>query len=322
MRAGDKEESGMGTTEIGRGERSGYRLGRGVGAALLATGLLALLAFLPATAGATVIYPPSTGTAVKTAEGFELKGTVYNYGGTTTWHFEYGTTTAYGTVAPVPDTDAGSALASPVSQLITGLAPDTTYHYRLVSDNSEEGIGDGADRTFSTATTTTPPPTGTGTGETPPATKPGTNPGATGGSTGSPGSTGSAGSTEPTVGGSGPKRVAKAVAAKGQSLLATTKGRTLYSLSAEKRGKFICTASSGCTSIWVPLTVASGVVPMGPVKLGTIRRPEGTIQVTYQGHPLYTFASDKKPGQTKGEGIKDVGTWHATLLPAHQEVTK
>ena len=309
----------MGTTEIGRGDRSGYRNGTGIGAALLATGLLALLAFLPATAGATVIYPPSTGTAVKTAEGFELKGTVYDYGGTTTWHFEYGTTTAYGSIAPVPDTDAGPALASPVSQLVTGLTPDTTYHYRLVSDNSEEGIGDGADRTLSTATTTTPPPTVTG--ETPPGTKPGTT-GGSSGATGPSGSTASSGATEPTVGGSGPKRVAKAVTSKGQNLLATTKGRTLYSLSAEKRGKFICTANSGCTSIWVPLTVASGVVPQGPVKLGTIRRPEGTIQVTYLGHPLYTFAADKKPGQTKGEGIKDVGTWHATLLPAHKEVTK
>jgi predicted lipoprotein with Yx(FWY)xxD motif len=283
----------MGTTEIDRGDRSGYRFGKGLRAALLAASLLALPAFLPATAGATVLYPPSTGTAVKTAEGFELKGTVYNYGGTTTWHFEYGTTTAYGSIAPVPDTDAGPALASPVSQLITGLAADTTYHYRLVSNNSMEGIGDGADQTFSTVTTTTPPPTGTGTSpaETAPVT------------------------TAPTAA-AGPKRVAKAVTSKGQSLLATTKGRTLYSLSAEKHGKFVCTATSGCTSIWVPLTVASGVVPQGPVKLGTIRRPEGTIQVTYLGHPLYTFASDKKPGQTKGEGIKDVGTWHATLLPS------
>jgi predicted lipoprotein with Yx(FWY)xxD motif len=265
-------------------------------AGVLATGLLAMLAFLPATAGAAVIYPAVTGAAVKTAEGFELKGTVYNYGGTTSWHFEYGTTTAYGTSAPAPDADAGTVLASSVSQLVTGLAPDTTYHYRLVSDNSVEGIGDGADATFSTATATTPPPTTTA----PPTT---TNPGET------------AASTEPAVGGSGPKRVAKAVTSKGQSLLATTKGRTLYSLSSEKHGKFICTATSGCTSIWTPLIVAGGVVPQGPVKLGTIRRPEGTIQVTYKGHPLYTFASDKKPGQTKGDGIKDVGTWHAALLP-------
>jgi predicted lipoprotein with Yx(FWY)xxD motif len=56
-------------------------------------------------------------------------------------------------------------------------------------------------------------------------------------------------------------------------------------------------------------------VPQGPAKLGTIRRPEGTLQVTYRGLPLYTFASDKKPGQVKGEGLKDVGVWHAALVP-------
>jgi predicted lipoprotein with Yx(FWY)xxD motif len=74
---------------------------------------------------------------------------------------------------------------------------------------------------------------------------------------------------------------------------------------------------SGCTSIWHPLTVAAGVVPKGPVKLGTVKRPEGTVQVTYRGRPLYTFGGDKKAGQTKGEGIHDVGTWHAATAPSN-----
>jgi predicted lipoprotein with Yx(FWY)xxD motif len=56
-------------------------------------------------------------------------------------------------------------------------------------------------------------------------------------------------------------------------------------------------------------------VPKGPVKLGTVRRPEGTVQVTYRGRPLYAFSGDRKPGQTKGEGFKDVGTWHAVVVP-------
>jgi len=197
----------------------------------------------------------------------------------------------------MPDAEAGTGT---VSQPVTGLAPDTVYHYRLVSTNTSEGTGTSEDGTFSTATTPTPPPGG-GAGQTPP------------GQT-YPGSGGEG--TTPAVGGGGPKTVAKAFHLKGRTLLTTTSGHTLYSLSAERHGKFICTEASGCTGIWRPLTVAAGVVPNGPVKLGTIKRPEGTIQVTYRGLPLYTFAADKKRGQVKGEGLKDVGTWHPATISA------
>lgn len=94
-----------------------------------------------------------------------------------------------------------------------------------------------------------------------------------------------------------------------KTVLTNTKGRTLYSLSVEKNGKFICTGS--CTSTWMPLVVARGTTPKGPVKLGTIKRPEGKIQVTFKGLPLYTFDGDSAKGQANGEGFKDVGTWHA-----------
>ncbi len=99
----------------------------------------------------------------------------------------------------------------------------------------------------------------------------------------------------------------------GKTVLTTTKGRTLYSLSVEKNGKFICTGS--CLSVWHPLMVPAGVRPTGPVKLGTVERPEGGTQVTYKGRPLYRFGGDTKAGQANGEGIKDVGTWHAASLP-------
>ena len=99
----------------------------------------------------------------------------------------------------------------------------------------------------------------------------------------------------------------------GKTVLTTTKGQTLYSLSAEKNGRFICTGS--CLSIWHPLRVPDGVRPTGPVKLGTIVRPEGGTQVTYRGKPLYRFGGDAKAGDAKGEGIKDVGTWHAAAVP-------
>jgi predicted lipoprotein with Yx(FWY)xxD motif len=114
------------------------------------------------------------------------------------------------------------------------------------------------------------------------------------------------------------QRTSKTVAKKadnatlGKTILTTTKGRTLYSLSAETKGRFICTAS--CLSIWHPLVVKAGVKPTGPVKLGTIERPDGRTQVTYKGRPLYSFGGDTKGGEANGEGIKDVGTWHAAAI--------
>ncbi len=110
------------------------------------------------------------------------------------------------------------------------------------------------------------------------------------------------------------KRVVKKAsnATLGKTVLTNLKGITLYSLSAETKGKFICKGS--CLRDWHPLVVAAGVKPTGPVKLGTIKRPDnGRRQVTFNGRPLYTFDEDEKAGDAKGQGIKDVGTWHAAM---------
>jgi predicted lipoprotein with Yx(FWY)xxD motif len=93
-----------------------------------------------------------------------------------------------------------------------------------------------------------------------------------------------------------------------KSILVTRKGLTLYSLSAETHGRFICN-NSACLSLWKPLVVARGTRPTGTAKLATIRRPDGRLQVTYRGLPLYTFGDDRKPGDANGNGFKDVGTW-------------
>jgi len=98
----------------------------------------------------------------------------------------------------------------------------------------------------------------------------------------------------------------------GKTILTTTRGRTLYSLSAETNGRFVCTAS--CLSTWRPLLVPRGVKPRGPVRLGTVERPDGRIQVTFKGRPLYAFSGDSKTGEANGEGIEDVGTWHAAAV--------
>jgi predicted lipoprotein with Yx(FWY)xxD motif len=100
------------------------------------------------------------------------------------------------------------------------------------------------------------------------------------------------------------------------TILVDSQGMTLYHLSGEQNGKFICT-SSACLGVWHPLIAPSSASPSGEVgSLGTVKRPEGTVQVTYKGTPLYTFAQDKQAGETNGQGIKDVGTWSVITTSA------
>jgi predicted lipoprotein with Yx(FWY)xxD motif len=106
----------------------------------------------------------------------------------------------------------------------------------------------------------------------------------------------------------------------GAKVLVTTQGMTLYHLSGEQNGKFICTTSA-CVGVWRPLTVTSGTVPSGTESLGTVKRPDGTEQVTYKGTPLYTFTQDTKEGQAKGQGVKDVGTWSAVAVSSSSAAT-
>jgi predicted lipoprotein with Yx(FWY)xxD motif len=99
----------------------------------------------------------------------------------------------------------------------------------------------------------------------------------------------------------------------GKTILVTTKGLTLYSLSVERKGKFICTNAS-CLSFWKPLVVRANTTPAGVAHLATVRRPDGRRQVTYKGAPLYTFTGDHSRGDAGGEGFKDVGVWHAAAV--------
>ena len=85
--------------------------------------------------------------------------------------------------------------------------------------------------------------------------------------------------------------------------------RTLYVNTADTASHLICTGS--CLSAWPPLLgkpVAGVGVPA--TKLGTLKRPDGSAQVTYGGHPLYEFSGDKLASDTKGKDITDAGgTW-------------
>jgi hypothetical protein len=100
----------------------------------------------------------STGNAqAVTATSATLTGTVNPEGEATTYYFEFGTTTAYGSTVPSPAADAGSGTADvSVSAASGSLAPSTTYHYRVVATNSS-GTRTGADRTFNTSAATPAP---------------------------------------------------------------------------------------------------------------------------------------------------------------------
>jgi predicted lipoprotein with Yx(FWY)xxD motif len=95
----------------------------------------------------------------------------------------------------------------------------------------------------------------------------------------------------------------------GKTILVNNRGLSLYSLSAERRGRFICT-NAACLSFWTPLTVRKGTKPTGIAGLATVRRPDGKLQVAYRGALLYTFYLDRKRGDIRGNNFKDVGVWH------------
>jgi predicted lipoprotein with Yx(FWY)xxD motif len=94
----------------------------------------------------------------------------------------------------------------------------------------------------------------------------------------------------------------------GKTILVTRNGLTLYSLSAERHGRFICT-NAACIALWKPLVVAKGVKPTGVSHLTIVKRPDGKRQVAFRGAPLYRFVQDTKSGDVKGNGFKDVGVW-------------
>ncbi len=92
------------------------------------------------------------------------------------------------------------------------------------------------------------------------------------------------------------------------TILRDSSGYTLYAFSIDTPTKSACLGS--CAVIWHPLEVTGTSTAGSGVRqslLGTITRPGGAKQVTYDGHPLYTFAKDTAPGDINGEGINHFG---------------
>ena len=94
--------------------------------------------------------------------------------------------------------------------------------------------------------------------------------------------------------------------------LVSSSGRTLYLFEADKNGTSAC--SGACAAAWPPDTVTGTPQAGSGVSqslLGTITRADGTMQLTYNGHPLYYFTADTAGGTAHGQAVKAFGAeWY------------
>lgn len=104
------------------------------------------------------------------------------------------------------------------------------------------------------------------------------------------------------------------------TILVTAQGMTLYDFHKDKGGTSSCYGA--CSGAWPPLLTAGEPQVEGGARagmLGTTKRKDGTLQVTYSGWPLYTYAGDRKPGEANGNDIDQFGEeWYA-LQPNGEE---
>jgi predicted lipoprotein with Yx(FWY)xxD motif len=97
---------------------------------------------------------------------------------------------------------------------------------------------------------------------------------------------------------------AKPVGTIGTVLVAGSNGMTVYNFEMDVKDSGSSACTGGCITTWPPLTVEAGATPTGGTgvtgTLGTITRDDGTLQVTYNGLPLYFFKNDQAPGDANG----------------------
>jgi len=108
------------------------------------------------------------------------------------------------------------------------------------------------------------------------------------------------------------------------AIVVNGKGYALYASSADTAKKSACTSS--CAAFWSPLAV-SGVPKLGPglkkSLVGDIVRADGSHQLTYGGHPLYTYGADTGPHLVNGQGLKSFGgTWYVVSATTGKLITK
>jgi predicted lipoprotein with Yx(FWY)xxD motif len=106
----------------------------------------------------------------------------------------------------------------------------------------------------------------------------------------------------------------------GTAVVTNAKGLTLYWFAPDTSTTSKCTGS--CATYWPPVTgpVTAGSGVTGT--LGTITRPDGTTQATYDGHPLYTYVGDTARGQAKGNGLNlSGGLWYEMTVSGAKPAT-
>ncbi len=112
---------------------------------------------------------------------------------------------------------------------------------------------------------------------------------------------------------SGRQAVLKVTRIGGTSVLTNARGYTLYLFGPDTPTSSACTGT--CAAYWPPV-IGTPVLPSGtPGTLGVITRPGGSLQATYNGHPLYTYVGDRAPGQANGNGINlNGGIWREVTI--------
>jgi predicted lipoprotein with Yx(FWY)xxD motif len=104
-------------------------------------------------------------------------------------------------------------------------------------------------------------------------------------------------------------------------ILVDSKGITLYDFVKDKGGVSSCYGA--CAALWPPL-ITKGKPHAGPgvraSLLGTTKRKDGKLEVTYNHHPLYYFVTDREPGQTTGQAVNQFGGPWWVLSPAGKEI--
>jgi predicted lipoprotein with Yx(FWY)xxD motif len=103
------------------------------------------------------------------------------------------------------------------------------------------------------------------------------------------------------------------------SILVAQNGMTLYMFARDQGGKSAC--SGACAKFWPPYTgkpkAGSGLTAS---LLGSTTRADGSTQVTYDGHPLYTYSGDSAPGATNGQGVNTFGALWWVVAPSGKVV--